>query len=40
MVSVYEMCASVMECMVQYRETCYGITICNVCSGDAVYGTV
>jgi len=30
----------VMECMVQYREMCYGISTYNVCNGDGVYGTV
>ena len=40
MVSVYVKCVMVMECMVQYREMCYGITICKVCNGDGVYGTV
>ena len=30
MVSVYEMCVMVMECTVQYREMCYGISIRNV----------
>ena len=40
MLLVYVMCVMVMECMVQYREMCYGISICNVCNGDAVYGTV
>jgi len=40
MVSVYVMCVTVMECKVQYREMCYGITICNVCKGDGVYSTV
>jgi len=40
MVSVYVMCVTVMECMVQYREMCYGIRICKVCNGDRVYGTV
>jgi len=49
MVSVYLMCVMVMECMVQYRDMCYGICvcnvrngicICNVCNSDAVYGTV
>jgi len=39
-VSEYVMCVMVMECMVQYREMCYGISICNVCNGDGVYGTV
>jgi len=29
-----------MECMVQYREMCYGISICNVGKGDGVYDTV
>ena len=40
MISVYVMCVMVMECTVQYREMCYGITTSNVCNGDAVYGTV
>jgi len=40
MLSVYVMCVMVMECMVQYREMCYGIDTCNVCNGDEVYGTV
>jgi len=40
MVSVYVMHVMVMEYMVQYREMSYGISICNVCNGDAVYGTV
>ena len=39
-VLVYVMCVMVMECTVQYREICYGISICNVCNGDGVYGTV
>ena len=39
MVSVYVMCVMVMECTVQYREMCC-ISICNVCNGDGVYGTV
>ena len=38
MVSVYVMCVMVMKCTVQYREMCYGISICNVCNGDGVYG--
>jgi len=29
-----------MECMVQNREMCYGISICNVCNGDGVYDTI
>jgi len=29
-----------MESMVQYREMCYGISICNLCNGDGKYGTV
>ena len=37
MVSVYIMCVTVMECTVQYREMCYGTSICNVCNGDGVY---
>jgi len=40
MVSVYVMCVMVMQCVVQYTEKCYFISICNVCNGDAVYGTV
>ena len=40
MLLAYVMCVRVMECMVQYREMCYGISICNVYNGDAVYGTV
>jgi len=40
MVSVYVMCAMVVECTVHYREMCYGINICNVCNGDVVCGTV
>jgi len=40
MVPLYVMCVMVMECTVQYREMCYGISICNVCNGDGVYGTV
>jgi len=40
MVSVYTMWVMVMECTVQYREMCYGISICNVFNGDAVYSTV
>ena len=40
MVSVYVMCVKVMEFTVQYREIGYGISICNVCKGDGVYGTV
>ena len=40
MVSVYVKCVMVMECMVQYREMCYGIGICNVCKVDGVYSTV
>ena len=40
MVSVYVMCVMVMECTVQYREMCYGISICNVCNGDGEYSTV
>jgi len=40
MVSVYVMCVRVMECRVQYREMCYGISICNVCNCDGVYRTV
>jgi len=40
MVSVYVMCVMVMECMVHYREMGYGISICNVCNGDGVYGTL
>ena len=39
-VSVYAVSVTVMESMVQYREMCYGISICNVCNGDGVYGTV
>jgi len=30
MVSVYVMCVTVMECTVQYREMCYGISICSL----------
>ena len=40
MVSVYVMCVMVMECTVEYREMCYGISISNVRNGDGVYGTV
>jgi len=40
MVSVYVMCVMAMECTVQYTELCHGISICNVCKGDGVYGTV
>jgi len=40
MVSLYVMCVVVMLCTVQYRVTCYGIRICNVCNGEGVYGTV
>jgi len=40
MVSVYVMCVMVTECMVHYREMGYGISICNVCNGDGVYGTL
>jgi len=40
MVSVYVMCVMVMEFTVHYRELCSGISICNVCNGDGVYGTV
>jgi len=40
MVSVYIMCVMVMECTVQYREMCYGISVCNVCNGECVQGTV
>ena len=40
MVSVYVMCVMVMECMVQYSEMFYGMSICNVCNGDGVYCTV
>jgi len=40
MVSEYVMCVMVMECKVQYREMCYGISICNVCNGDGMYGTL
>jgi len=40
MVSVYIMCAMVMHCTVEYREMCYGISICKVCNGDEIYGTV
>ena len=40
MVSVYVICVRVMECMVEYREMCYGTSISNVCNGDGVYGTV
>ena len=29
MVSVYVMCVMVMECTIQYRDMCYGISICN-----------
>jgi len=29
MISAYVMCVRVMKCMVQYREMCYGISICN-----------
>ena len=32
------MCVMVMECTVQYREMCYGISICNVCNGDGGQG--
>ena len=37
MISVWVMCVMVMQCTVQYREICYGICICNVHNGDAVY---
>ena len=40
MVSVYVMWVRVMECTIQYREMCYGISIWNVCNGDGVYSTV
>jgi len=40
MVSVYVMCVMLMGCTVQYREMCYGISICNVGNGDGVYSTV
>jgi len=40
MVSLYEMCAMVMQCTVQYREMCYGMRIYNVCGGDGVFGRV
>ena len=40
MVLVYVMCVMVMECMIRYREMCYGIGICNVRNGDGVYDTV
>ena len=40
MVSVYVMCVMVMEFTVQYREMCYGISICNVCNGDGVYNAI
>jgi len=40
MVSVYVMCIMVMQCMVQYIEMCYGISICNMCKGEGAYGTV
>jgi len=40
MVSVYVMCVILMECKLQYREMCYGISICNVCNGDGVYSRV
>jgi len=40
MLAVYIMCVMVMECMVQYREMCYVSSICNVCNGDGVYGTL
>ena len=40
MVSVYVMCVMVMQCTVQCREMCYGISICNLRNGDGVYGTV
>ena len=40
MVSVYVTCVMVMECTVQYRELCYGITTCNVCNGDGVYNAI
>ena len=40
MVSEYAMSVMVMGCTVQYREMCYGMSICNVCNGDGVYGTV
>jgi len=39
MVSVSVMCVMVMQCTVEYREVCYGISIYNVCNGDGVYGT-
>jgi hypothetical protein len=39
MVSLHGMCVMVMECTVQHREMCYGISICNVRNGDAVYST-
>jgi len=40
MVLAYVMFVMVMECAVQYRKMCHGISICNVCNGDGVYGTV
>jgi len=40
MVSVYITCVMVMECNVEYREMCFGISICNLCNGDGVYVTV
>ena len=40
MVSLYVMCVIVMQCMVQYREMCYGICICNVFNVYGEYCTV
>jgi len=40
MVSLYVMCVMVMEFTVQYREMCYGISICNVCNCDGVYNAI
>ena len=39
-ISIEVMWVMVMECTVQYREICYCSSICNVCNGDGVNGTV
>jgi len=40
MVSECVMCVMVMECTVKYTDMSYGISICNVCNGVGVLGTV
>ena len=40
MVSVYVVCVMLMVCTVEYREMCYGTSICNVCNGDGVYNSI